>query len=85
MASLAYHHVEHGQTIMSLNQVSNAIYFIQQGQIEVSYKDDDRILLLFENGSYIGDTSLIYGIRNQYNYCLKNSCRIEKSRIYNLE
>lgn len=64
VASLAYQHIEHGQSIISLNEVSNAIYFIQYGQVEVSYKNDDHILLLYENGSYIGDTSLIYGIRN---------------------
>ena len=30
----------------------------------MSYKEDKNVLLVFENGSYVGDTSLIFGIRN---------------------
>lgn len=74
VASLEYHHVDPGESILILNEVASAIYFIYAGQCQVSYKHQDDVkLLLFEPGSYFGDTSLIFGIRNQYKYVMKQS------------
>ena len=67
---------------MYLNQVATAFYFIFEGQVEVSYKENDDVLLLYENGSYFGDTSLIFGIRNQYSFKLKQQ---QDPKIYKLD
>lgn len=75
IASLEYHHVDYGCPILNLNEVASSIYFINAGQVEVSCRDkshdEDVKLLLYDQGSYFGDTSLIFGIRNQYKYTMK--------------
>lgn len=48
--------------------MSQALYFVYDGQVEVSYKDNENVLLIYDQGSYIGDTSYIFQIRNQYRY-----------------
>jgi len=81
--------------MIALGQVSSCIYLIQKGQVEVSYqyvskiyseqhnKDRDNKLLQFDAGSYIGDTSYIFRILNQYSYRPKQSS-VNGLMIYSL-
>lgn len=60
IASLSYEHFESKDSILRLDVVSQALYFIYDGQVEVSYKDSENVLLIYDQGSYIGDTSYIF-------------------------
>ena len=57
---------------MPVNIVSTAIYIVQEGDVSVYAKNMDDGLLNFEPGTYFGDTSFIFKIRNQFEYHLKN-------------
>lgn len=82
IASLSYEHFEPNESILRLDVVSSEIYFIYEGEVEVTYKERENVLIHFDQGSYIGDTSYIFEIRNQYTYtCVGEG---KKSRIYGL-
>jgi CRP-like cAMP-binding protein len=68
IASLSYEHFEAEESILRLDVVSSEIYFIYEGEVKVTYKDSGNVLMYFDPGSYIGDTSYIFKIRNQYKY-----------------
>ena len=68
IASLSYEHFEPDESILRLDVVSSEIYFIYEGEVEVSYKEHGNVIIYFDKGSYIGDTSYIFKIRNQYKY-----------------
>lgn len=83
IASLSYEHFEPHESILRLDVVSSEIYFIYEGEVEVTYKDRENVLIHFDQGSYIGDTSYIFEIRNQYKYrCVADGKT--KARIYGL-
>lgn len=82
VASLTYEHVRDNDVIMRLNEVSSSIFFVHEGEVEVSYKYNRQPLLLFEQGSYFGDTSFIFKILNQYAYRVK-PCEHD-ARIFSL-
>jgi CRP-like cAMP-binding protein len=71
--------------MLALDEVSEAIYFIHEGIVEVSYKQSDYALVQFEEGSYIGDISYIYKIFNQYTYRTKYSPDEKLLTIYSLK
>jgi len=48
IASLQYEYFEPGDTILPLDEVSSGIYFIYDGSVDVSYKDRQHKLVLFE-------------------------------------
>ena len=64
IASLSYEHFMDGDLIIGIDEISSAIFLIQEGQVEVSHKNSFWTLLEFDEGSYIGDTSYIYRILN---------------------
>jgi CRP-like cAMP-binding protein len=83
IASLSYEHFEAEESILRLDVVSSEIYFIYEGEVKVTYKDSGNVLMYFDPGSYIGDTSYIFKIRNQYKYrCIADGK--QKPRIYAL-
>lgn len=73
IASLSYEHFFEGELIIGLDEISPSIYLIQDGQVEVSHKDSKYVLLQYDEGSYIGDTSFIFRILNQYSFKPKQS------------
>jgi len=83
IASLSYEHVDYSTPIMRLDEITDCIYFVYEGEVTVSYKQTKQPLLLFEQGSYIGETSFILKIRNQYTYQLKLGK--EPAKIYGLQ
>jgi len=44
------------------------MYFILQGVVEVKYMQDRHSLLYFREGSYFGDVSFIFKVKNKYSY-----------------
>lgn len=64
IACLQYEHIKPKKSILSINVVSPGIYFIQEGQVEIFSHDQDMPLLVFDSGSYFGDSSFIFKIRN---------------------
>lgn len=64
IASLSYEHFEPNESILRLDVVSSEIYFIYEGEVVVTYKERENVLIHFDQGSYIGDTSYIFEIRN---------------------
>lgn len=53
------------KTILKLDIISCGIYFIEKGDIAVSYKNGPVLVNLHE-GSYFGDISFIFQVRNQF-------------------
>jgi len=56
------------------------------------YKDSIHPLLMFDRGSYFGDISYIFQVRNQYNYFFRaqpelqqNTKHTEPYRLYSLQ
>ena len=82
IASLSYENFEPDENILRLDVVSSGIFFIYDGEVEVSYKLNEYVLLIYDQGSYIGDTSFIFQIRNQYQY--KSKQGNAQTRIYSL-
>jgi signal-transduction protein with cAMP-binding, CBS, and nucleotidyltransferase domain len=74
IASLKYEHFQRpGDLVIPINEISDGIYLIHEGQVEVSHKNIDHKLLEYDSGSYIGDTSFIFRILNQYMFKAKQS------------
>jgi signal-transduction protein with cAMP-binding, CBS, and nucleotidyltransferase domain len=73
IASLSYEHFNEGDLVIGLDEISPSIYLIHDGQVDVSHKDSKWTLLSYEEGSYIGDTSYIFRILNQYSFKPKQS------------
>ena len=65
-----------------MNVVSTGIYFIQEGKVEVFSRENDIPMLLYDSGSYIGDTSFIFKIRNHYGYYYKTESN--ENQVYSL-
>ena len=70
IASLCYEFVhecdpnESCKSIITHDVVSTSIYFVYDGNIEMHFKDQEIPLLEFENGSYFGDISYIFQVKN---------------------
>ena len=64
IACLQLEHCRVEETILGINEISTGIYFIQEGNIEVWAKNQNDSILRFESGTYIGDSSYIFKIRN---------------------
>lgn len=58
---------------MVRGEVSSCIYMIQEGQVDVSYKNSSYVLLEYDSGSYIGDTSYLFRILNLYSYTTRQA------------
>lgn len=71
IACLQYEHVKYKEPIINISVVSQGIYFIQEGKVEVFARDSNLPLLNYDAGSYFGDSSFIFKIRNQYAYYFK--------------
>lgn len=72
ISCLQYEHIKPNESILSINVVGTGIYFIQEGKVEVFSRDQELPLLMFDAGSYFGDSSFIFKIRNQYGYFFKS-------------
>lgn len=73
ISSLQYEHYNQDEILIPINEISNGIYLVQEGNIDVSYKDHDIKFLQFDAGCYIGDTSYIFRTLNQYCYKVRQS------------
>ena len=82
VASLTYEHFEMGENMLPLNEITEQIFFVHDAEVTVAYKTWPHQLLLFEQGSYFGDTSYLFKIINHYRYTLQS--HPESSRIYSL-
>lgn len=83
IACLQYEHTKMGESILNMSVVSTGIYFIQDGKVEVYARDQDMPIVLYDAGSYFGDSSFIYKIRNQYGYYFKTD-RID-NQIFSIQ
>ena len=62
--------------------VSNGIYFINEGVVDLVYINKTKHqLVALDPGSYFGDISFIFQVKNQYHYIAK---RNSKAKIYSL-
>ena len=51
---------------MTQNVVSNGIYFIIEGSVEVCYKDSLDSIITLRKGSYFGEISYLFKTLNQF-------------------
>ena len=85
-ASLSYEYMEKEddedmvwtQSIISLDIVSSMVYFIFEGEIDISHKEMEQPFVTLSTGSYFGEISFIFQVRNQYKFIPKQGipCRI---------
>ena len=68
--------VNENESVLPLNVVSRGIFFIFNGHVDLYYKKSENItsskLLTLAAGSYFGDISYIFNIRNQFIYKFNN-------------
>ena len=57
---------------MKLDLVSDGIYLLFKGDIDLHYKNVDVPLLRFNEGTYFADISYILKVKNQYQFRLKS-------------
>ena len=88
VASLSFEHTqnegseEDASSLLMVDIVSNSIYFIQEGSVDMAYKGHEgHNLVMLESGSYFGDVSYILQVKNQYTYKVRSS---PQSVIYSL-
>lgn len=58
--------------ILNLDQITTGIYFIDKGVVSVRYQNSDIICKL-DDGSYFGEISYLFQVRNQYKFTLENN------------
>lgn len=64
----SHDHHEHCHSIIPLNVISNALYFIDKGEVHVYHQESKHMLVTYEEGSYFGDISYLFKARNQYRF-----------------
>jgi CRP-like cAMP-binding protein len=55
-------------SLLQTGVVSSALYFVFDGVIDVQHKDQAEIFLTLGAGSYFGDISYFFRLRNSYTY-----------------
>lgn len=58
--------------------VSKSIILIQEGTVEMFYKNSRDPLLIYEDGSYVGEISLLFNVRNLFRFIV---CPEEKKKV----
>ena len=58
-----------GGNMIRVDKVSTGIYFIERGLVTVSYKSSGVLCKLSE-GSYFGEISYLFQVRNRYHFKL---------------
>ena len=48
--------------------VSTSIMLIQEGSIDMYYKNNKEPILVYDEGSYFGEVSLLFKVRNHYRF-----------------
>jgi len=72
IASLSYEYIDREEededlpmeTIIGLDQVSSSIYFLFEGAVDITYKEMEQPFVTLSSGSYFGEISFIFQIRN---------------------
>ena len=61
-------YTDDSEPLLPLDIVSSRIYCIWQGTIDMYYKNGPHLLTELDEGSYFGEISYIYRVRNQYGF-----------------
>ena len=51
--------------------VSQSIYFVYSGKLEVTLEDETQPFLVLDSGCYFGDISYLFNLKNKYVYSCK--------------
>lgn len=71
--------------LLQTGVLCKSILLIQEGTVEMYYKKNINPLLIYEDGSYIGDISVICGTRNPYQFILSSDNKDNnKTKIYRM-
>ena len=90
-AGLTYqYYFDEENSIISLDEISPALHFIVEGSVDMYYKHHDCPLVTLENGSYFGDISCIFRIKNQYSFIPKlqkanNEDLVSNQKFYSID
>ena len=72
-----------GKPIFSKDEVSNCLYIIKDGEVEI--KDDKKVLKTLRDGDYFGDLSMV-GLTNRFlNAEAKEKTHLYSISVFNLE
>jgi hypothetical protein len=68
--------------------ISQSIYFIYKGKLEVTLRDKEEPFLVLDDGCYYGDISYLFDLINEYVYSAKErNCQvfsIDKKHLYTI-
>ena len=65
------------ESILPLNTISNGIHFLFRGMVDIYYKSSQKLISLGP-GSYFGEISYLFNVRNQFYYQLMSRDQQEK-------
>ena len=83
IASLQYEQYEVGANMIAYGVVSKKMVLVQEGLVEMFYKNSTMPLLLYEDGSYFGEISYLFDVKNLYRFKLANS-ENKKQKVFSL-
>lgn len=87
-SSLSYEQIDENLENISVirqDAVSCGIFFLYQGQVQMFWRNTPHHLVTFEVGSYFGDISFIFQIRNQYRYIPMKKDSKNEIKIFSLQ
>ena len=61
--------------------INKKMILVQEGTVEMSYKNSKNTLLIYEEGSYFGEISYLFDVKNFYRFKQPQN---KKSKIYSL-
>ena len=63
-----------GSKIIRREQITNCLYFIEKGQVEIKY--DDYVIDTLHEGDYFGELSIFFNTNRIFDYIAKDNCFI---------
>ena len=79
------HNINIHDSVIPLGIVSQSIYCIYQGSIDIYYKDLPYILCSLDEGSYFGDISCMFKVKNQYSFIRSDIINPHNSKLFFLQ
>lgn len=63
---------EAGNDIIKREHITNCLYFIEEGEVDIKY--DDYIIDTLHAGDYFGELSMLFNTNRIFDYIAKSNC-----------
>ena len=61
-----------GNVIIKREHITNCLYFIEEGEVEIKY--DDYVIDILHKGDYFGELSILFDTNRIFDYIAKDNC-----------